>query len=365
MHTSLIATPRRFILSLAAALPLAAQAAPDNVGLYGFIKVDIETVQAGGVRTQRLSNDLSVLGWRGSEDLGGGLQSFFQIEMPVSVDTGAGGDFTRNTGVGLRGSFGQVLLGIWESPYRFVSVYAVDPFTAGIFASNAIIGNGFTTAANGIAPASFDRRQKNLLQYTTPAYGGWNARVAVSAREEGSATAGNPGMAAGLVTYEDETLYLAYGMERHRDYFAAGTTDTGHKLGAAYSIGGTRLRAAWERLRYEPTAATHLSRDAWQLAATHSVGSHILRASLTRAGQAHGNAAAGIGGIGKPGTDSGARQWTVGYGYVLSKRSELWAAWTRTRNGKTASYNLSANPVAGLAAGQDPSGAGFGITHKF
>lgn len=335
-----------------------------DISIYGFMKVDTEIVQAAGVRTQRVSNNLSVLGFRGTEALGDGLQSFFQIEMPVAVDTGGGGDFTRNTAVGLRGAFGQVLLGIWESPYRFVSVYAIDPFTSGIFASNGIMGNGFTTAANAIAPQSFDRRQKNLLQYFTPSYRGWNARVAISAREEASGGA-NPGMTSALLTYEQGPLYLAYGVERHSDYFAAGTTDIGHKFGAAYSIGATRLRAAWEYLRYEPTARTHLSRNAWQLAATHTVERHILRASLVRAQNSRGNAAAGVGGIGKPGTDSGAVQYSLGYGYTLSPRSELWASYTRVRNGATASYNLSANPVPGLAAGQDPSGMGVGITHKF
>jgi predicted porin len=58
-------------------------------------------------------------------------------------------------------------------------------------------------------------------------------------------------------------------------------------------------------------------------------------------------------------------QYTVGYGYALSKRSELWAAYTRTRNAARAAYNPSANPIPGMAAGQDPSGAGVGITHKF
>jgi len=338
--------------------------AADNVTMYGFIKANVETVQAGGVRQARVSNDLSVLGFRGTEDLGGGMQSFFQIEMPVAVDTGGGGDFTRNTAVGLRGAFGQVLLGIWESPYRFVSVYAVDPFTAGIFASNAIMGNGFATAANAVAPASFDRRQKNLLQYSTPSWRGWNARIAVSAREEKTATS-NPGMEAGLISYEDEKLYLAYGMERHRDYFATRGTDTGHKVGAAYSIGATRLRAAFERLRYEPAAGKHLSRDAWQLAATHTTGAHIWRASLTRALNSRGNANVGIGGAGKPGAGSGAMQTTLGYGYSLSKRSEIWLAYTRTRNDVGATYNLSANPIPGLAAGQDPSGVGIGIMHKF
>lgn len=360
MHTRACALAFHAFAILAPAVP----AAGADVTVYGFLKADAEVVQAAGVRTPRIANDLSVLGMRGTEDLGGGLQAVFQIEMPVAVDTGGGGDFTRNTAVGLRGRYGQVLLGIWESPYRFVSVYAVDPFTSGIFASNGIMGNGFVTAANGVAPASFDRRQKNLLQYVAPAYRGLNVRVALSAREEADGGR-NPGMAAGLVTYESGNLYLAYGVERHIDYFAAGSRDVGHKVGAAYGIGGTRLRATWEALHYEPGAGTHLRRHAFQLAATHTAGRHIVRASVTRALAARGNATVSVGGIVRPGAGSDAAQHAIGYGYALSQRSEVWTSYTRLSNGRNAAYNLSANPVAGLTAGQDATGAGLGILHKF
>ncbi|WP_211455312.1 porin [Collimonas antrihumi] len=346
-----------------------AQTLPGNVTIYGFLKVDAESVQAGGAkggiaRINRLSNDLSVLGFKGVEDLGGGLQAFFQIESNVLVDTGGGSFADRNDAVGLRGPFGEIFAGHWESPYRFVSVYAIDPFTAGIFSSNSIMGNGFAVGGNNTAPASFDRRQNNLLQYSTPLMKGFSARIAYSAKEERTATT-NPGLWAALMTYENGPLYLAYGHEQHSQYFGPGTTDTGDKIGAAYSIGATRLRFAWERLRYEPTAQTTLSRDAWQLAVTHNIGQGQLRASIVKAGRSKGNAISGIGGIGKPGTESGAHQVSLGYGYYLSKRTELWGAYTKISNEKNASYNLPANAIPGLAQGQSPSGFGVGITHKF
>ena len=66
-----------------------------------------------------------------------------------------------------------------------------------------------------------------------------------------------------------------------------------------------------------------------------------------------------------PGTDSGAWQVSLGYGYTLSKRTELWAAWTRLVNHATARYNLSGNSVPGLKPGDSATGVGLGITHKF
>nr|WP_316642063.1 porin [uncultured Roseateles sp.] len=353
-------------LVAALALSTGAQA---QVSIYGFLKVDAEHVSASGAAggiagAKRLSNNLSVLGFRAQEDLGGGLSAWAQIETNVRVDTGDGPWGGRNTAIGLKGAYGELILGQWETPLRFVSVYAIDPFTAGIFASNGILGNGFTTAANGVSPASFDRRQPNLIQYHSPVVEGFAARLAYAPSEEKTDKLA-PDIFSGLVTYNQGPLYAAYGYELHRDYFTAGSSDTAHRIGLAYSMGDTRLRFAWERLRYEPAAGKQLSRDAWQIAATHNIGNGQLRASFVKAQASKGNATAAVGSIAAPGTDSGATQLSLGYGYNLSKRTEIWAAYTKIDNGAAALYNLSANGIAGLKAGQDPSGLGLGITHKF
>ena len=363
------------VLITAGLTSMAASAAAqtDTVTMYGFLKVDAENVWAGGAnggigRMGRISNNLSVLGFKGVEDLGGGLQAFFQIESNVGVDTGSGSFADRNDNVGLRGSLGEIFAGQYESPYRFVSVYAIDPFTAGIFASNSIMGNGFTTAANAQSPASFDRRQKNLVQYSTPNFNGLIGRIAYAAREEQTATT-NPGLVSGLLTYENGPLYLAYGYEQHKDYFAAVTLDTGHKIGAAYSFGNTRVRFAWERLRYEPTASTNLRRDAWQLALTHNIGSGQFRASYVRAARSKGNATTGIGGIGKPGTASGAQQFSLGYGYNLSKRTQLYGTVARVSNDDRANRGLAVSSSAlaspSIALGSSVTGYEFGLRHSF
>ena len=356
-----------FPVLLCAATPAAAQS--DGVQIYGFIKENVESIQiSGNGRSQslaRLSNDLSVLGFRGGESLGGGNRAFFQIETNLRMDgTGTAQIGDRNTAVGLSGPWGQFWMGQWEMPLRYVSVYKVDPFTAGIFASNSIMGNGFVTAANGVSPQSFDRRQPNLVQYATPDWGGVSARVAVSMPENRTATT-NPIAWSGLVSYESGQWYAAWGHEYHGDYFYSGSHDYADRVGLVYAIGGVRLRAAYERLSYEPAPGQSVRRDAWQAAATYNRGPHTFRASYTQGGNAHGNTVQAVGGIGLPGTDSGAWQVSLGYGYTLSKRTELWAAYTRLVNHATASYNLSANSVSGLKAGDAVSGFGLGITHNF
>ncbi len=353
------------------ALPLSAlaqSAGSDSVTIYGFLKADVERVSvsgAPGMSMSRLSNNLSVLGFRVREDLGGGMAAWAQIETNVRVDTGEGPWGGRNTAVGLSTPMGDVVLGQWEAPLRFASVYAIDPFTAGIFASNSIMGNGFATAGNGQAPASFDRRQPNLVQYWSPNMGAWSFRLAYAMPEEKTAQS-SPDMLSGLLSYKDGPLYAAWGYELHRSYFSAGSRDDAHRLALAYSFGPTRVRGSWERLSYEPAPGQTLQRSAWQVAVTHQIGDRQeLALSYVKANSARGNTTKQVGGIGIPGTDSGANQISLGYTYRLSKRTDLWAAYTRIQNGATAVYNLSANGISGLKPGQDPSGVGLGVTHRF
>src|SRR6266567_6464306 len=137
------------------ASPLAAQAQTANVTLYGRINIDLEFVKAatcqtgaaaGGVTgsackqadtrvtpniqpaagdaitnptVNRVSSNSSRFGMRGTESLGGGLNAIFQIEQNVSGDTGNAASSSlgsRETFVGLQGSWGKVTLGKFLMP---------------------------------------------------------------------------------------------------------------------------------------------------------------------------------------------------------------------------------------------------------
>ena len=115
------------------------------------------------------------------------LESGFQIDQNVGPGLGA-----RDSKVGLQGAWGEVFLGQWDTPYKYISL-PVNPLRAGyVFDRTAITGNpGFgvpntTTQASraGAKPdASFDRRQGNSVQYWSPAVRGFTFRVAHSVNE--------------------------------------------------------------------------------------------------------------------------------------------------------------------------------------
>ena len=73
---------------------------------------------SGGIKGMAAGN--SNLGFRGTEDLGGGLKAKFQIEGTVDVDDGSAAGFrwNRNTFVGLSGGFGSVKLGLMDTVFK-------------------------------------------------------------------------------------------------------------------------------------------------------------------------------------------------------------------------------------------------------
>jgi predicted porin len=368
------------LIGIALCVPASVMADDGTVTIYGTLNGDLESVKAEGATgsgtnlpaRNRLSSNASNVGFRGSEDLGGGLKVIFQVESSVAFDSApAGNTFaSRNSNVGLTGGFGTLSYGNWDTPFKIASS-RLDPFgNTGIGGHSSIIGNSQITGPN--APAgnsfSFQRRQNNSVQYWTPNFSGFSSRLAYSANEERTATR-NPSLWSFSADYENGPLYVGLSYEEHRDYLAAGTKDKGSKVGAGYTLfGATRVMLAYERLEYEPTTSTNLRRNAWFAAVNHQIGNHTLRAAYIKADDSTGNATTAVGGAGAPtpvnSGQTGASQWIVGYGYRLSKRTELYALYSRLRNDQAAAYDFSTNAI-GTATGADPTGFGAGIKHTF
>src|SRR5690349_21044336 len=91
--------------------------AQSSVTLFGIVDVNLRYVKNGDDRAQKqLGTDginSSRLGFRGVEDLGGGLKAGFWIEGAISPDVGTSGGQTwqRRSTVSLLGNFGEVRLG--------------------------------------------------------------------------------------------------------------------------------------------------------------------------------------------------------------------------------------------------------------
>jgi predicted porin len=106
--------------------------AQSSVTIYGLIDSGVEyltNANANGASVARLSSgtmNTSRIGFRGSDDLGGGLKAIFQLENGFKLDNGgfdgeANQIFNRQSNVGLEGSFGRVVTGrSFSTTYDFI-----------------------------------------------------------------------------------------------------------------------------------------------------------------------------------------------------------------------------------------------------
>ncbi|MFC7513637.1 porin [Herbaspirillum sp. GCM10030257] len=136
-------------------------------------------VNSGGMTT-------SYFGFKGSEDLGGGLRAEFALNGFFQGDTGTsgrfGGDnlFSRDANVGLAGSFGKIQFGRGLAPSFLPTVLFnpfADSFTFSPLVLHAYVPAGAFGARNWIASNASDSGWSNEIIYSTPDFNGLRANV--------------------------------------------------------------------------------------------------------------------------------------------------------------------------------------------
>lgn len=334
--------------------------------IYGRLNVGLERTKVDKSEASgdviRMSNYRSVVGFRGSEDLGSGLRTVWQIEGGFSLDTGEGSMTSRDTRVGLEGLFGTLFAGVWTLPYTSATS-GIDPFYPTTAGYMSIMGNGSApTTDNVLDTSAFDRRQRNVVQYWSPTLGGVELRLAHAPNEENVPSGAKPSLTSASLTYEADGLTLALGHELHHEYQAPNTGDTATKIGVAWESGLLALAAVAEKLDYE-TATGHLERKAWFVSGTYQANFGALKAAYSHAGDGYGSAKELIGAV-HSGDSTGASQLTLGIDRPLSKRTVLIAFYSRIMNDAHGGYDFGINQL-GVSEGGRPSVLSLGMKHNF
>lgn len=321
-------------------------------------------------RHNEVDSNSSRFGFRGTEDLGGGLRAVWQVETRIRLDTGGGGWADRDSHVGLSGGFGTVILGIWRTPYRYLA--GAEPFM-GISQSSIVSPTNIfaTPGLRGDSAAGFHRREPNSVQYWSPKLGGFSFRVAHSP-DEAKTAARNRNLWSAAGIYEAGSISVAAGYERHNDFFggsrSAGLTggtrskDTAGRVALVWSAGGTKISAALERLKYTESGAPAngfqmYERDAFGVYAQHRMGKVTVAAMANFADEGKCTRVAATCST----ADLGARQFAVGGKYSFSRRTELFTYYTTLRNDASASYTMGDL----ISPGTDFRGLALGINHSF
>lgn len=340
-------------VAAASVAPAAMAQTANPVTLYGRVYVTFEVVEAkSGTAPQpsrnRVSDNSSLLGVRGTEDLGGGLKAFFQLETQFKPDSNDTTFANRNSGVGLQGGWGSILAGRWDSPHK-VATTALDPF-------GDLTISGITAVAND--RGNHNRRTQNVVQYWTPNWAGFTGRISYSANEGKTSTL-SPDEIAASVQWTKNNLYLFLAYEQLNDQSATLSEQEALSIGGSFVLGPVKLGLMWQQ--FDKTGRTE--KDTFFIPFTWTIGKHQVLATYTKAED---------GGLTGVAAQPESEAWSIGYQYNFSRRTFFIASYTKVDNNNAADLtygnfgaNQLPNQAAGGSLGSDPQGFSFGIRHVF
>ncbi|QNK71628.1 porin [Variovorax sp. PAMC26660] len=376
----------------------------------GLPVIDPFYVNQGSVKTSKRAlassgYNGSRLGFRGTEDLGGGLAASFWLEAPISNDDGATGvsSFKRRSTVSLSGGFGELRLGRDYTP-TFWNDTVFDPFGTNGVGTNLInTANGYNTksrfdptAAGGFGGnTNYDRASNSIGYFLPPNLGGFYGQVMYAFNEQTKFKSNSAALTNAF--YKDNTaragryvggrfgyangpldVAVAYGSSTTGDQYQAGITSKVNtfNLGASYDFGPVKLFGEYSKAKnkvdYETQQFDILGRDngtdltGYLLGVTVPVGAGLIRASYS-AVKYDRNQKFAFNQFAFNKADEKANKLALGYVHNLSKRTALYATIARVSNKNGAALSTSNLLFSNNTTFTPKTSTGydFGIRHAF
>ncbi len=340
---------------------------------YGYVN---QGANAAGT-TNRTNVDFmqtpgSNISFQGEEKLGGNMSAWFKCESTADFRGQSQNGFCgRNSAVGLKGNFGNVFMGVWDTPFKNVQ----DPVgggDTGFWGTAQILTGDSTTVSDGASPQVFKRRQRNSVNYHSPVFSGFQVMAATSSVNSASAvtqSAANnkPRVWSLAAKYGNGPLNIYGAYERHNEFYsnavsgAAGTVSTagvavagttavvptwagderGWVFGANYTFGGNiKVGGLYTRQSWDSAPGVEGKVNAWHLGVDWKIaGPHGLRFAYTKAGDVKGTSAAAVE---RPaaGVDTGVRSYQARYNYAFSKRTDVGVGFHHLKNDRNAAYQI-------------------------
>ena len=338
---------KKTLVAVAALLAAAGAAqAQSSVKLYGMVDMSVGSFEtAGGDRTTEVASGrmmTSYFGLSGSEDLGGGLKAEFVLESFLAADTGsnvtnnAGGFWGRGSWVGLSGDFGRVALGQYDNPL-FASGYLYNPFGSSMYFSPTM--RHYYGIFGNVTSLGFDTGFVNSVTYETPNMSGFVGTLQYSPKESGAAGRKN--------SYSAAVNYTAGPLSAQLTYVKGGISDTvggfqAYKqdekvwsLGASYDFGVAKAFLQYTDVDDKTSA---------QEDKIYQVGVSVPLTDKASVMASYGQLKRDSGG-----STLNDKVFSLGYGYALSKRTDVYGVFNN-------------NQTTNLESGQSFA---VGVRHNF
>ena len=347
---------KKSLVALAALALVGVASAQSSVTLFGVVDATVAFGNGSIANRTQLTNsgyNSSRLGFRGTEDLGGGLNASFWLEAGLNNDNGSGANtntnnqvtgatggggltFNRRSTVSLAGAFGEVRLGRDYTP-QFWNQTVFDPFgTNGVGTTQTLnSGLGGTTAV----------RASNSIGYFLPAMGGIYGQAQLYMGENlknGAATERDGNGAAMRVGYAAGPINAAFAYSETK--FAAGNIKSTN-VGASYDLGVAKLAGLYTRDNNSITA----DGKGYLLGVNAPMGAGEIRAAYSTYKIDSAN-------------DPKTNKLALGYVHNMSKRTALYTTVARVSNRGGAAQALNG---ASTAVNSNSTGLDIGVRHSF
>ena len=367
---------KKTLLAIAALAATSGAFAQSSLTIYGVLDASLERIDADKGITRVSSDNLSTsrLGFKGTEDIGGGLKAGFMLETAVKADTGAQGNtarfWDRAAWVGLSGSFGELRLGRQDSSIgdiagNVLSAQAYDDFKF----TGSRAGDKYRRVDNAITYIlpTFVPGLAAQVQYSTAAVGFKSGAVDSTVAGSESADNTDAGKYVGLsVKYAAGPFLAGLGYLYSADENQAAAL-TGKQKGnatlvyAGYDFGVAKVIGYYDN---ETALASQTATTVAGLAAADKrfslygvkvavpvTDAFTLTAGLSQAKNANG-------------TDNsdGATLFSLKGVYALSKRTSVYGMLSYISNDDNAALTIDKQTIT---AGDSVSGVAFGIRHTF
>ena len=379
---------KKSLLALAALTAFAGVAsAQSSVTLFGVVDLNARNVKngsAGSLKTLSTDGLASTrFGVRGVEDLGGGLRAGFWLEAGFGADTAGGASagtdasgnrigtgglvFNRRATLSLLGGFGEVRLGRDYTP-TFWNHTIFDPFgtngvasqtnlitpASGASGSNTTRVLGYTS--NGINSGTSTGtvvRADNSIGYFLPTMGGLYGQVMIAAGEGFTGAkyiGGRFGYSAGPIN-----VAVAVG----RTEVTSSADLSAVNFGGSWNLGFATLMAQFHTYEADRTGAAGFtldrSLDNWMIGAVMPMGASSFKFSYAKSSGEFSDTV----------RDGDATQLGLGYQYDLSKRTALYANYSRVKNNNGARFYASGSGLLNAGTNFTSTGYEFGVRHSF
>ena len=293
------------------AIASSAALAQSNVTLYGNLSLSLTKASNTATAVDETGFG-SNIGFKGTEDLGGGLAAYFDFRSNFKADTGVNGGplFDEKSFVGLKSGFGSIQIGRFANGFDDISFKAFGDTVA----SEHSIGSAYA-------------KNNNTIGYYAPEFGGLSLAATVALKESQvvpNTTTNLDNVSSVRAKYTNGPLSAGIGYEHNGNVAGSGKYNT-VIAGGAYDFGVVKLNADYAKASVTDESNLRVGLSA-------PVGAGAVKAAYTKAKNTTFD-----------------KQFGLGYWYNLSKRTMVFTDANTSRD----------------TAGTKTNAFDVGITHAF